>query len=94
MDSKVVNYDPSEQSWKLARLMSRVNPQSLSESMIFTPARNRKTKIETVEEQLRQAHQREAILMQSYDELIEHYNELLDFIKIIEPKFKTVNLRL
>lgn len=94
MDSQVVPYDPTETSWKMARLMSHVNPESLSESMIFTPRRKKMKKIETLEEKLREAQKREAFLAESYDELLEHYNELLDYIKLIQPNFATVNLRL
>ena len=74
MDSQVVPYDPTERSWKMARLISHINPESLTESMIFKPKRNHLKQIQTLEEKLKQAQIREAFLLESYDELLEHYN--------------------
>ena len=87
-----VPYDPSEHAWKMGRLMAKMPQESLTETVIFTPriTRNQddeKVDIETLKQELKKSKDRESFLLEAYDELMEHYEELRKYIKILNPNF-------
>tara|TARA_B110000008_G_scaffold87904_1_gene89943 strand:+ start:7344 stop:7673 length:330 start_codon:yes stop_codon:yes gene_type:complete len=87
-----VPYDPSEHAWKMGRLMAKMPQESLTESVIFTPRHMRnqedeKVDIKTLREELKKSKERESYILEAYDELMEHYEELRKYVKIINPDF-------